>query len=135
MMGLWPYLSRAVRRRRTAWLYNVNDCAGFNTDATCRVDSSSLHPPRPARRGESYYQRATSSVKGQRQRSSQVGPLPLDLFHSTDRTSFSCPVYAVAYGARPFLREWGERSGYASNPAELATHRLCDVGVRVRLEP
>eukprot|EP00965_Chrysotila_dentata_P068224 2256272-Pleurochrysis_carterae.AAC.1 len=35
---------------------------------------------------------------------------------------------SLAYGARPSLRKWGEGSGDASNPVELATHRLCGVG-------
>eukprot|EP00965_Chrysotila_dentata_P104565 3453128-Pleurochrysis_carterae.AAC.1 len=35
---------------------------------------------------------------------------------------------SFAYGARPSQRGWGEQSGYASNPVELATHRLCGVG-------
>ena len=38
--------------------------------------------------------------------------------HSLDPSKLS-----FAYGARPSLREWGERRGYASNPVELATHR------------
>eukprot|EP00965_Chrysotila_dentata_P200732 6180140-Pleurochrysis_carterae.AAC.2 len=42
---------------------------------------------------------------------------------------------SFAYGARSFLREWGERSGYASNAVELATHRICGVRVRARREP
>eukprot|EP00965_Chrysotila_dentata_P250861 6209693-Pleurochrysis_carterae.AAC.1 len=42
-----------------------------------------------------------------------------------DPTSFSNFGYAIAaHGARPSLREWGERSGYARNPVKLATHRL-----------
>eukprot|EP00965_Chrysotila_dentata_P214037 6187989-Pleurochrysis_carterae.AAC.2 len=45
-----------------------------------------------------------------------------------DRTSFSCPgELTFAYGARPSLREWGERRGYMRNPVELAIHRLCGV--------
>eukprot|EP00965_Chrysotila_dentata_P004185 135013-Pleurochrysis_carterae.AAC.1 len=42
---------------------------------------------------------------------------------------------SFAYGARPSLREWGERNGYASNTVELATHRPCSVRARVCPEP
>eukprot|EP00965_Chrysotila_dentata_P189013 6173082-Pleurochrysis_carterae.AAC.2 len=53
-----------------------------------------------------------------------------------DLTSFSSLGDAVIRLRRTPLskREWGEH-GYASNPIELATHRLCGVRVRVRLEP
>eukprot|EP00965_Chrysotila_dentata_P212452 6187045-Pleurochrysis_carterae.AAC.2 len=42
-------------------------------------------------------------------------------------------VWAVpyAYGARPALREWGERKAKCVGSVELTAHRLSGVGVRV----
>eukprot|EP00965_Chrysotila_dentata_P027532 915026-Pleurochrysis_carterae.AAC.1 len=42
-------------------------------------------------------------------------------------SSIQARMLTFAFGARPSLREWSERSGSASNPVELATHLLCGV--------